>query len=118
VTFPKAKVGLDPGRLRHRVEIQKQRQSRDSEGGVVVAWEKVATVWAGIEPLSAREKLMADQVQSELVARIVIRYMDGIDSSMRIKHGSKVYNIAGVIADNETMMDWLTLPVSLGPTEG
>lgn len=116
--FPKPAVGLDAGRLRHRVEIQEQDVTRDSDGGQVIGWKKIDTVWAAIEPLSARERLVAEQVQSEVTARITIRYRDDIDASMRIKHGDDVYNIHGVLADNETMRDWLTLPVSIGLNDG
>src|SRR5690625_1847908 len=118
MTFPSAKVGLDAGKLRHRVTIQKCVLGIVSVGGRKVTWDDVATVWAAIEPLSARERLVADQVQSEVTARITIRYRDDVDASMRIKHGNDTYNIHGVIRDNESMFDWITLPVSIGLNDG
>jgi len=118
MTFPSAKVGLDAGKLRHRVTIQRQTVGHDSDGGRKVTWDDVATVWAAIEPLSARERLVADQVQSEVTARITIRYRDDVDATMRVKHGDDLYNIHGVIRDNESMFDWITLPVSIGLNDG
>ncbi|WP_395585520.1 head-tail adaptor protein, partial [Pseudomonas syringae group genomosp. 7] len=43
------------GTLRHRVLIQQQVTTRDSDGIEQTSWVDVATVWASVEPLSARE---------------------------------------------------------------
>lgn len=109
---------MDAGDLRHRVTLQRKVQVRDSEGGVVTDWEDVATVWAKIAPLSAREFTAAAAVQSKVVARITIRFRDGVVASMRAVHGAKLYNIEGVLPDQESGLEYLTLPVSEGVNEG
>jgi SPP1 family predicted phage head-tail adaptor len=111
-------VTLAAGRLRHRIRIDEQVVHVNSSGEQDVAWEEVATVWAAIEPLSARESLLAEQVQSKVNARIVIRARDDIRASMRAVHGSTVYNIEGVIRDPDSGLEWLTLPCSTGVSEG
>lgn len=128
MAFPKAKVGLEAGKLRYRISLQNQQVTHDSDGGQVIEWVEVARLWAGIEPLSAREFLQADAIQSKVTARITIRYRGNVDAKMRIVHPARlpgevtdadtIYNIHGVIRDNETLIDWITLPVSEGVNTG
>lgn len=106
------------GRLRHRVRFEAQVVHVNSYGEQDVAWEEVATVWAAIEPLSARESMLAEQVQSKVNARIIIRARDDIRASMRAVHGSMIYNVEGVIRDPDSGQEWMTLPCSTGINEG
>ncbi len=92
--------------------------TEDSMGGVVTAWQTVATVWAAIEPLSAREFLAGQQVNSQVVARITIRHRAGLHAGMRIVRGAEVYNIAGVLPDAVSGAEYVTLPVSRGVNAG
>jgi len=109
------------GRLRHRVDIQKPVVDRDPEDNteLPVRWE---TVWercpASVEPLSAREFLAAQATQSEVTAKIVVRYRPGLVPTMRIIHRGEIYNIAGALPDNVSGLDYLTLPVSKGVNDG
>jgi SPP1 family predicted phage head-tail adaptor len=111
---------MDAGRLRHRVTIERRVNRQDATTGETVpVWLTfAANLPAAIEPLSVRETMAAAAVQSQLVARIVIRYRAGIDATMRVKHGSTVYNIEGVLADADTGRDYLTLPCSAGVNDG
>ena len=111
-------MSIDAGKLRHWVDIQEPLESRDSEGGVEVLWEIFARVPAAIEPLSAREFVAAQSVQSRVTTRITIRHLDGITAKMRIEHGSKIYNIEGILADKESGLEYITMPVSEGVNEG
>lgn len=113
-------MALDAGKLRHRVAIERRVNQQDaSTGAVTPVWVAVATsVPAEIVPLSVREYLSAAALQSQIVARVVIRYRSGIDATMRIKHGSTIYNIEGVLADTDSGREYLTLPCSAGVNEG
>lgn len=106
------------GRLRHRIRIDAQVVHVNSSGEQETAWEEVATVWAAVEPLSARESMIAEQTQSKVNARIVIRARDDIRASMRAVHGITVYNIEGVIRDPDSGLEWITLPCSTGVNDG
>ena len=108
------------GRLRHRVTIQQPVQAQDPvTGELVQTWtDFAADIAAAIEPLSTREFAAAQQIQSEIVARIVIRYRTGITAEMRVIHNGTVYNIAGVLADKDSGREYLTLPVSTGVNQG
>jgi SPP1 family predicted phage head-tail adaptor len=110
---------INAGELRHRVQIQEQVVAQDSSGAVTVTWEDFGTpVWAKIAPLSAREFVQSASDQNKVVARITVRYRDGILPSMRIVHGSKYYNITGVLPDQDSGLEYLTLPVSTGVNNG
>ncbi len=110
---------LDPSSLRHPVELQSKQQTQDAMTGEMVAsWSKVATLWAAVEPLSAREFIAAQAGQSQVTARIVIRYRADVDATMRIVCRGKIYNIHGVLPDMDSGLEYLTLPVSEGVNDG
>lgn len=123
---------IDSGKLRHRVRIERHAEQVDSFGQVIQdpstgqvarSWEEVATVWAAIEPLSAKEFIQSQAVQSQVSARITIRYRTGVDASMRLVHmfngvPGSIYNIAGILADKVSGLEYLTIPVSEGVNEG
>lgn len=113
-------MSIAAGKLRHRIEIQRYEYlGQDPEtGGEIREWQEFQSCWASIEPLSAREFIAAQATQSKVTARVTIRYMDGLDASMRILHVvrgvTRVYNIEGILADRESGLEYLTLPVSEG----
>ncbi|WP_440060574.1 phage head closure protein [Pseudomonas syringae] len=108
------------GDLRHRVTLQKQVTAQDQQTGAMLpaTWVDFATVWASVEALSARDLIAAQGVQSEVVARIVIRYRPGVDATMRALHRGRIYNIHGALPDAKSGLEYLTLPVSEGLNNG
>lgn len=120
-------MAIKAGRLRHRVRLERYADLLDSNGDVLQdpvsgeisrEWTLVATVWAAIEPLSAREFIQSQATQAEVVARITIRYRADLEPTWRIVHGSNVYAIHGVLPDVDSGLEYLTLPVSRGPSDG
>lgn len=125
-------MAIAAGRLRHRVRIERYAELLDSNGETIQdpetgeisrEWTTVATVWAAIEPLSAREFIQSQATQSQISARIVIRYRDGLDAAMRLVHvrtgrDDVIYNPHGFLADVESGLEYLTIPVSNGVGEG
>lgn len=107
------------GKLRHRVRIEAPAATQDpNTGEMVPGWALVDTVWASVEPLSAREFIAAQAGQSEITARVVMRYRDGIKPTMRLVHRGQVYDIKGVLPDPKSGRHYLTLPVSEGVNDG
>ncbi|WP_206515880.1 phage head closure protein [Xanthomonas arboricola] len=113
------------GKLRHRIRIEKQVTARDDDGVQSTTWQPVhaGTLAAAIEPVSAREFIAAGAGQGEVSARITIRYRAGILASMRAVHvrngaDAEIYNIQGALADRESGLEYLTLPVSTGTNDG
>lgn len=104
---------LAAGKLRHRVRIEDLVTAQDSNGDIVQTWQNFAdNVAAAIEPLSARELVQSQAVQSEVSARITIRWLPGVKATMRIVQGLTVYRIHGVLGDKDSGREYLTLPVS------
>lgn len=109
------------GPLRHFVTFEDLVVTQDSDGNVVEDWVSAfdgQLISAEISPLSARELLAAQAVQSEVNGRIKVRYRPGIKASMRAVHRGLVYNIAGPIPDPGSGIEWLTLLTSQGVNEG
>lgn len=110
---------LDTGKLRHRVTLESPTEDQDAEtGAVVMVWSAEATVWAAIEPISVRDFIAADERQSRVTARIVIRHRSDVDASWRVTHGGKVYQIVGVLADQDSGREFITLAVGEGVNPG
>jgi len=110
-------ANLQAGKLRHRIRIERPDYQQDPlTGDMVASWLEFATVWAAIEYLSAREFVASSAEQSEIVARITIRYLAGIDATMRIVHepSAMIYDIKGVLPDLKSGKKYLTMPVSEG----
>ena len=85
------------GRLDQRVTIERITSTTDAWGGTVEVWAPLATVWAGVEPLQGREYFAADAAQSEVTAKIRMRYRPGIKATDRVIHDGKTYGIESVI---------------------
>lgn len=120
-------MSLAAGRLRHRIVIEQKVTTRDpNTGAQITGWQPWITnedgsaksIAAEVTPLSARELIAAQAAQSQVSARITIRYRPGLLATMRIVHRGQVYNIAGVLPDNVSGLEYLTIPVSAGTNNG
>lgn len=93
------------GTLRHRVTIQalnlNAASTRDAHGGIVEEWRDVLDVWAQVEPIRAIEMFRANQVDARITHRVTMRYQRGIDTSMRIQFGGRVFLLLSVINPDE-----------------
>lgn len=112
-------MALSPGKLRQAITIQERIKAQDAFGAPLNVWQDVwKGVPAAVEPLSAREFIASAQYQSQVSARITIRYRDGLNAGMRILFRGKIYNIVGILPDNVCGLDYITLPVTEGTNEG
>ena len=104
------------GRLRQRVILQSKTEARDAYGAAIISWSDESVVWGAIEPLSGKEYLAQDSIQSEAKVRIVIRYYSGVATTWRVKHGGLFYDIKDVM-NLDTRNRQMTLMCSEGVTE-
>lgn len=75
------------GLLRHKVTIQRAVDVQTGSGAVETVYENwLVDVWAEVLPLSPRELIAARAVQSEITAKVRIRYRPGLDARMRVYH--------------------------------
>lgn len=84
--------------MRHLVAMQFPGTTADATGYVVPTWTTAANVYARIEPLTVRERLLAGERQSEMSHRIIIRYspeLSALDGTWRVLYGSRVFLLDG-----------------------
>ncbi len=86
------------GAMNSKIDILKLTGVKDAVGNPT--WDKFAdNVWARIQTLTSTYKEKPQQNVPEATHRIVIRYIDGVTSAMRIQSGGKLYLIEGDPSD-------------------
>ena len=90
---------INAGKYRHVVTFQKLKEANQNEYGETSVnadanWEDAFVARVGIFPISGRDALIMDDVRkAEISHRIVLRYIQGVNSQMRIKFGSRIFEI-------------------------
>ena len=113
---------MQSGKLPHRITIEHQTEGEQDQvtGYVPIIWAEFAKVWGKLEPLSTKDQLQAQAINSTMTARCRIRYSSKaiqIDSAMRVLFRGKYWKIDGdPIPDNESGLEWLTLNLAQGET--
>jgi len=92
------------GDLKKVISIQRQSTTSDGMGGVTEAWTDIISgtstatpIFAAIWPVSAKEQIQARHEQAVISHRVRIRYRAGVTTAMRIKYGTKLFNITSVV---------------------
>lgn len=107
------------GQLRDRVRVESPAEAVNSRGQVEQTWTTLATVWASVEPLTAREVWQAREVQSDATERVRIRALSTVATGggklrlVVLTQGNRILNVEGVQRDPGR--EWLVL---LCRTEG
>jgi len=104
---------LNPGALRHQIEIQqKVVTSQNSRGEDVYTWALVYFCYASITALQGRELETAQQRWADARYRIEAQYLAGVERAMRIRwwDGSAyhLFNILDAV-DPQGMRDRLVM---------
>lgn len=81
------------GKLRNPVTIEKPVDARDAIGDTDRTWIRFADAWASIEPLTAREQIVAMQTEASVTHLVTIRFLSGMLPTMRIRWGTRLFNI-------------------------
>jgi SPP1 family predicted phage head-tail adaptor len=89
---------MKAGNLRHKIIIQQPSETHNpGTGELETTWSTLATVWAEILPLIGKEYWASRQVNAETAGKIRIRFISGLTCKMRIKFGTRIFNITGII---------------------
>lgn len=90
---------MKAGDLDQRVTVERKTAGAVDDWGQPIpdAWTPLGTVWAAVEPLAGREYIAAQAAQSEVTARIRIRWRPDVDSQVRVVHRGKQYDVQAVI---------------------
>jgi SPP1 family predicted phage head-tail adaptor len=106
---------INSGKYRHVVTFQRLRDAQNSYGETSKNendnWEDAFTARVGVFPISGREALGldADIKLGEITHRVVLRYTKGIVSNMRIKFGTRIFDIISPPVNNYERNDELLL---------
>ncbi|MDK1261288.1 phage head closure protein [Cronobacter sakazakii] len=110
---------MQAGKLNKRITLQKPVKTQSQATGAVAnGWDDVAELWANVTDLSARDFVAARAGQNEVTTRITIRWRDDVTDKHRILYRDRVYDIQGVLEDDKSGREYLTLPCSRGVNDG
>lgn len=87
---------------RHKIDFiqikldENGKPLKDEYGELLDEWEVFkAGIWASKDPLIGNEFFTALTTDSKVEVKFNMRYVPGITSEMRIKHGNEIYEIIG-----------------------
>jgi len=84
---------MTPGELNRRLVLEEPVESADGAGGVTRGYRSAMTLWASVEPVSARNAVVADAGGATVTHRIVIRRRGAVTTQHRFVEGTTVYRI-------------------------
>ncbi|SDP03902.1 phage head-tail adaptor, putative, SPP1 family [Phyllobacterium sp. OV277] len=93
---------IDPGKLAHELQLERAVLVDDDVNGSVEEWREIATLWAHIEPAGAATVLFGEQSLTEVTHRITMRSRDDLQSGMRLRRGSRFFQLITIHDPDET----------------
>jgi SPP1 family predicted phage head-tail adaptor len=87
---------MNPGLLNRRLTLETPVETPDGAGGVIRAYEPVATLWASVTPLSAHTPRDAEGAGGTITHRIGVRIRADITTRHRFRDGARVFRIIGL----------------------
>lgn len=89
------------GQMRERVQITSQTQAIDAAGQITTTWTPVATTWARMRPLHAREVQLAGRDEGARGYKMTIRYRSDITTNSRILWRGRNFDVQGLLDRTE-----------------
>jgi SPP1 family predicted phage head-tail adaptor len=99
---------MSAGDLNKRITIQAPTKVSDGMGNYTVTWSTIATVYAAVWPVSAKERIQGMAVTTTITHRIRIRFRRVFRTGWRILYGGRYFNVVSAIDPNEDH-EWLDL---------
>lgn len=105
-------------KLIHRITLQNQVRELNSDNEYQTTWAD----WLPDEPaqfafVSGRDFIQSAVLQSQVVARVTIRWRADVSANMRLLFDGEAYAISAILPDPSARR-WLTLLVSKGVSNG
>lgn len=94
--------------LRHQIVIEQATKTDDGGGDYVPSWSTLYTPRAKVSDPKAHEKISAEKMEHTITHVVTIRYRSGIDTSMRIRFGSRYLYIKTIVNPGERNR-WLVM---------
>jgi SPP1 family predicted phage head-tail adaptor len=84
------------GELNRRLTLQEPVETADGAGGSTRDYADVTTLWARVEPVSARYDIVAAGTGATVTHRITIRRGVEITTRHRLLEGARIYRVVAV----------------------
>ena len=86
-----------PSMLKSRIVIEQLALAANDSGGQAETWSTFATVWAMLKPKIVKEVNFAQRIEPRVDHQIVIRHNASLTTKMRIKFGTRYFEIKAII---------------------
>lgn len=73
------------GRFRHRVGILEPQRGVGASGAPTTTYDRVATRWADVTPLSGKEQTELERVEARVTFLVKLRFYDGLTTKHRLE---------------------------------
>lgn len=81
---------------RHKIDFLHRVKGRDEWGEPIDEWSVFrSNIWTSKDPLLGNEFFAAQTTDNKVEVKFNMRFMPGITSEMRIRHGEEIYEIIG-----------------------
>jgi len=88
------------GTLRHRIVVEHKLPSsppQSASGEPDFSWATFLSAMASVSPVSGREPFLAQAHLSEVSHKIDFRHQAGITHDMRVRFGSRIFDIKAIL---------------------
>lgn len=93
------------GKLRNKITIERHNFGNDTYGGYTTTTQTtVITAFAQIKPKTAKQvfnESTGERIQNPQEFEFLIRYRTGLSTAMRVKFGTRLFDIKSIENDNE-----------------
>lgn len=83
------------GNLTDRIQLQRRVSTSEDEGGAIVTWSPLSTVWARVRQLSTRQGLAEDARGQAITHSVVLRFRLDVGPGDRLIYRGRTLDIAG-----------------------
>jgi SPP1 family predicted phage head-tail adaptor len=111
---------IEPGALRHQINIQEQSTTQDSYGQPLITWTTIRTCYAGINLVSMKEVFSAGQLNAQSTDVWTMRWTPSpiVQPGMLIVFGASTYRVQVVSNPGKRRMYLHVLALELNATSG
>ncbi len=95
-------ITLDPGQMSARLTLERRDDASDGQGGIVISFVPLASLWARIEPASSKDQERGDEEVFTVTHRIWIRFRDDLTAGMRLRKGLRIFAVRAFRDPDET----------------
>jgi len=75
---------ITAGKLRDKVRIRRQVNTKTATGGLARSWETVTEEWAEVRSINGREAIIGNTLQGVSTFQLTIRYRSDIKTSDQV----------------------------------